>query len=349
MRRYDLNGPPRVRRIQRAARVPRFVSEVPPNAPLWLRLHHVADRHIPEFQTAMSSYRDSLLAALPLADLTNALSTSDPFAMMEALLVRLRQVEVGKAVFADDPLEGISATYRNIILGGAKEALSLEPEILQRLPFLVANLNLTNRYAVQYAQTMGSTLIRQVNAQTIEAVRAIVGSALRSATAMSPVQQAKLIREVVGLTARQSAQVARYHNSLTGSPASIEKRTKALADRLHRRRSITIARTETIRASNAGVRMLGDELRALPFMRETDLRYVWITTPDDRLCSRCSPMHNQVVGYDSDFTEDPAMARRPFSGRNPPLHPMCRCAIARKVESIEELEQRIADYEGLDL
>lgn len=350
MRRPDLSGrysSPRVRPVKRATpahKAARFVDKVPADAPLWLRLHAVADKNIAGFVAALSAYREELLRSLPLGDLVNALSTSDPLTTTDALLARLDKVTIPVGKILDDPLEGISAQYRDVILGGAKEALDLELPTLQRLPYTSFKLDLTNRYAVRYAQEMGSTLIRQVSQETIEAVRAIVASALRAPTALAPVQQAKLIRQVVGLTSRQAAQVARYRFAQKGKDSVIEKRVERFANRLHRQRAMNIARTETIRASNAGVRVIADELKDNPLYRTTDLKFIWIVTPDDRLCSRCAPMDKQVVGYSENFQEgdeSPQAPAKRFSGKWPPLHPQCRCAIARKVESIEELEERL--------
>lgn len=318
----------------------RFVTEYPEDAPLWLRLHVVADRALTGFEDAIAAYRRRLQAQLPLGDLERALDFRDPLAIT-AVLNRLQTVTVGKAArFLDDPLEGITARYRDIILEGAKEAMSLEPEMLQNLPYLEAVFNVTNPYAVSYASDLGSQLIQGVDAETRRAVQGIIAQALDSRTSLAPAEQAKLIRNVVGLSSRQADSVARYRRGLRGVPASIDRRTERFANRLHRQRATTIARTETIRAANAGVRLVGTELSKLPMLRTTDIQYVWITTPDDRLCERCRGLNDQVVGFSEAFQDEPNQAEVDF----PPLHPRCRCAIARRPMDVDELERRLQDF-----
>lgn len=324
----------------------RFVTEVPEDAPLWLRLHQVADKHLASFERAYREYVGRLKGQLPLEDLERALDVRDPLAMT-ALLSRLKVVSLAKADLPpgvpEDPLEGLTAQYRSVLLEAAKTAYALEPAVLQNLPYLDTSFTLTNPRAVQYARTMSSTLITSVDDATISSVQQIVARGLDSRTALAPPQMAKLIQEVVGLTPRQADTVARYRRGLKGTEASIDKRTARFAARQHRQRGLTIARTETMRSANMGVRLLGEELTRVPFVRSTDIAFVWITTPDDRLCARCAGMHDQVVGYQQQFQEGPT-SKRPVSTATPPLHPRCRCAIARKVQSVEELEARAAAY-----
>lgn len=318
----------------------RFVEAVPDDAPLWQRLHMVADRNLALFARAYEDYRKALQARLPLEDLERALDSRDPLTI-QAVIGRLKTVSVGKAQqFPDDPLEGLTARYRDVILAGAKEALSLEPEVLRDLPFLRTGLKVTNAHAIRAATRHAARMVTEVDRQTQRAVASIIATALDVRTSMAPRQSAVLIREVVGLHSRQAGALARYSQGLTGTPESIDRRIAAYAGRLHRSRAMTIARTETIRASNAGVKVLGDEIKDLPFMRTTDIEYVWITTPDDKLCDDCEAMDGVVVGHGATFSAEDTN----LTAESPPLHPNCRCAIAREVADIEELEERMRDF-----
>lgn len=308
----------------------RFRTKAEPDAPLWQKLHVIADRKVPAFVRIMGMYRDRILEELTEDYLTRALDFRDATAT-SAIFVRLKTTRLTKAAgdVLEDPLEAVTSEYQNIILAGAKASLSLEPAVLRDLPYLATSFTLTNPLAVRAATQHAAQLIKAVDRDTQRAVADIIARGLDSRTAMAPRQTAKLIREVVGLHPKQAQQVSRFafNQHAMGVPKA-DANIARLASKLHRQRAMTIARTETIRASNAGVKLLGDQIATLPFMRADDIKYVWIVTPDDRLCDECEAMG------ELDDTNDV-----------PPLHPNCRCALNRKVASIEELEQRIADLQ----
>lgn len=89
-------------------------------------------------------------------------------------------------------------------------------------------------------------------------------------------------------------------------------------------RAQTIARTETMTASNQG------QLEAWEQAKEAGLlsggeQKEWIVTPDDRLCPICEPMDGVNVGLDEKFVVN----GEELDG--PPAHPNCRCTIALTV------------------
>ncbi|MBE8539433.1 minor capsid protein [Geoglobus acetivorans] len=109
-------------------------------------------------------------------------------------------------------------------------------------------------------------------------------------------------------------------------------------------RAEMIARTESIRAFNtAAIRR---------YERAGIKKYRWIVAWDERLCSKCAPLHNQVF--------------RIGANPPPPLHPRCRCTvipvlekpveekpseIIREITGDSELDEKIsralADYEKI--
>lgn len=103
-----------------------------------------------------------------------------------------------------------------------------------------------------------------------------------------------------------------------------------LADRIEeligdKARAETIARTETMRASNRGQTELWDQATDAGLLTG-DEEKEWIVTPDDRLCAVCEPMDGETVPLTGRFTLN--------TGERvdePPAHPNCRCTIGLSV------------------
>ena len=93
-------------------------------------------------------------------------------------------------------------------------------------------------------------------------------------------------------------------------------------------RAEMIARSETIRSSNAG---------AVAAYRQAGVtQKEWLVTGDNRLCEFCAPMAGRVVGIETNFyslgdtvtTETGGVLSINYEHIGyPPLHPNCRCAI----------------------
>lgn len=89
-------------------------------------------------------------------------------------------------------------------------------------------------------------------------------------------------------------------------------------------RAETIARTETMRASNEGQSQAWDQAVEVGILTG-DEKQVWIVTPDDRLCPICEPMDGETAPLDGSFNVD----GDDIDG--PPAHPNCRCTVALEV------------------
>lgn len=85
-------------------------------------------------------------------------------------------------------------------------------------------------------------------------------------------------------------------------------------------RAETIARTETMRASNEGVQESWDQAVEEGLLTGKE-QQVWIVTPDDRLCPICEPLDGVTAPLDGEFESD----GETFNG--PPAHPNCRCTV----------------------
>lgn len=90
-------------------------------------------------------------------------------------------------------------------------------------------------------------------------------------------------------------------------------------------RAQTIARTETMKASNQGQKELWEQATEKGLLTGKE-QQEWIVTPDDRLCDVCEPMDGETAPMDGQF--------RLNTGEDvdgPPAHPNCRCTIALSV------------------
>jgi len=155
-------------------------------------------------------------------------------------------------------------------------------------------------------------------------VRQIVRQAVESGRTHR--QAATALREVVGLTPRQTDAVNALRQRLTdeGRPdAYITSQVELAADRGIRLRAQQIARTESMSVANAAQQQLNERAQDEGWL-PADQKRAWLVTPDQRLCERCAPipgMNPGGVALDEPFQtpEGPTML--------PPLHPQCRCTI----------------------
>ena len=89
-------------------------------------------------------------------------------------------------------------------------------------------------------------------------------------------------------------------------------------------RALTIARTETMRASNEGQEQLWKQATDVGLLTGREER-MWIVTPDDRLCPICEGLEDRTSPLNGMFTSN--------SGASydvPPAHPNCRCVMGLK-------------------
>lgn len=92
-------------------------------------------------------------------------------------------------------------------------------------------------------------------------------------------------------------------------------------------RAETIARTETMRASNEGQREAWDQAVEDGLLTGNE-KQEWIVTPDDRLCPECEPFDGVTADLDGTF-----VAEDGTESDGPPLHPNCRCTVGLNLGS----------------
>lgn len=194
--------------------------------------------------------------------------------------------------------------------------------------------DLSNPRAQRVAALIAAELVTNVSNATMQAMRDIIADA--QSLGISVRDQANLIEglliETAGLDSQRARILIRFRDKQIArgvSPMIVRQRVDELRDRLLRARAMTIARTETISAANAGQVELWRQAREAGEIPHGMLKE-WIATPGPRTCPICVSLDGQKVPLDENFVD--------LDGRQherPPAHPQCRCSLAL-VEPEEE-------------
>jgi hypothetical protein len=205
----------------------------------------------------------------------------------------------------------------------ASEAGRLESLVIKDLLHVAPSLTRVNQLAVEVARRQSARLVTGVTARTRHAIRTITALSIKQG--IPPLEAARLIKLVIGLTERQATAVVNYRFRLQDrgvATARVAELARRYAAKLLRQRSITIARTELIDSLNGGQQATWDEgLRT--GLLTNDARKKWIITPDDRLCPLCAQMVGERALAPVDGFFNTPLGQR----RGPTMHPNCRCAV----------------------
>ncbi len=182
---------------------------------------------------------------------------------------------------------------------------------------LDVDFTLTPSDAIRWAEQRAAELVVEIDQASRDAVRQTVTTALREGR--SVLDTAAEVRGAVGLHSRWANAVARHRQRLVDegrNPEQVERMTAKYQERLVRARARNIARTELLRASNAGALETYRRAEALGALVAPLKR--WVTAHDERLCPLCAPLDGvEVEGLDTPFPNSAVLM--------PPLHPSCRC------------------------
>lgn len=194
-------------------------------------------------------------------------------------------------------------------------------------------------------------LIRQINAGTREGVRQVVRAGIQAGD--NPLTTARQVRQLVGLTSRQSQAVMNFERLLRqaaagDSGAAAAARSRKLRDRRfsvreglsedkirrqverYRERYINyraqnIARTESINALNQANQETWRQMAEEGRVDASAVRRFWVVARDELTCPRCRPipaLNPTGVKLEQAF-------QTPADGllMAPVVHPSCRCAV----------------------
>lgn len=188
---------------------------------------------------------------------------------------------------------------------------------------------------LKWINERGAQLVTACTQEQKEAIAALLTKKMREQHTVD--ELSRFIRPCIGLTKGDAKAVAKLYDSIIENlkkehprmkPESMQK--KALdaackyAERKHRQRAMTIARTESAfaynRGADAGVRQAQEQ----GYLGTVKKR--WSTSGDDRVCSICQALEGMEIEMEKGF---PFKGRMLFPGQDllPPAHPNCGCAV----------------------
>lgn len=182
------------------------------------------------------------------------------------------------------------------------------------------SFSVLNVKAVEAASKMCAELVREITDQTRKGIRLYVREGIKDGKSMPKL--GRELRPLVGLTENQTQSVVNYRRLLEDKekyprlkPTDIDRKVQRYADKTHRRRATTIARTETAKAQNIGY---------CQGLAENGVEQVEFL-PEPNACDDCLALDGKKYSV--------------AEGENIiPVHPNCRCAMLPVID-----EQALAD------
>lgn len=227
---------------------------------------------------------------------------------------RSLDVSASRAVWA----EQITPTLLALFTRSAEIAGRAMPKVLvQKQGLPESAFTHTDPYAQFYAQHVSSVMVK-AEEDTKASIRAIIGDGF--ANGRTPVQMAKDIEKVIGLTPFQTQRLVDKRNKLLNQGMSLDSVGKIL-DRdqrsLIKHRANLIARTETLSSSNQGTIKAWQVAKSQGGLPLTLVKQ-FVVAADERLCPKCSPLEGEQAPIEQPFS---------FGKMTPPVHPACRCTV----------------------
>lgn len=306
-------------------------------------LHDIADAATPEIRRRFLAAIKAIRGTVKEAELRAALESGSIEQVMTALgLGDLSQMQ-----------GALMAPLNEIVRESAIAALDATPALAARGGAVSMRFDMVNPHTVQAVRTYGFNLIQQISDDTRDGIRAIVANALEYGG--HPYEQARQIRNLIGLTDSQAEAVDNFRTLLEDgdrgaldralrdrrfdstleqalgqastielSPEHIDRMVDRYAERMLNARAETIARTETINAARLGTQNAWVQATENGLLDRTTVRQGWLVTPDDRLCVYCA----EVPEMNPDGVPLGQKFKTPLGlSDGPALHPNCRCAL----------------------
>ena len=212
-----------------------------------------------------------------------------------------------------------------IILSAMMAAGAVQLSQLSELLSVQVKFDLKSPEAIAWAEKYGAQQVKYVSRATKLAIRQITASGLQDG--LSPAEQSKAIRQIVGLLPQHAQAVLNYRNQLikSGTDEALAGRlTDKYRKKLLKWRADTIGLTESHTAANEGLRQANRGAVERGILKPSEYEQEWLTSADKRRCDRCAGMQGKRASLpDGTF---------PGDGSGPILHPRCRCTtiIVRK-------------------
>lgn len=302
----------------------RFVDR-PAAEPEWKALHRAADRGITSISAPFIDAVEGLRRSVSVSDMEVLINQGGAAAVIGEIPWFEFESELTDA-FLPAIKETQGRAMRGV-LGVLEDDLPVDEVVLTKQD-VVGRFDLVNPQSVQVAARQAAEAVQRVSGSTKRAIREIIRRGQLGQLTVA--QQATRIRDLIGLTERQTASVlnfelAQIKAGITG--AELERRVAKKFDQVLKRRATTIARTETLKSSNLGQQNLWRQAADQGLIDRDTAQKRWIITPGDRTCPVCIPMDGQLRPLEESFVS-------PFNGAStltPPIHASGRCAMALEV------------------
>ena len=274
--------------------------------PEHLQLQKIADNAMPEMMRAFIAAVAATQGSLTLDAVEKALESGN----IEAAMVAINW----------DILDESLSVFKPIITGIVGLAGPVAATALSANFGISLNFKLLNPLAVDWIKSHTGELITNVGLNTKLAVRSIIQDAFKNGG--HPRETARTIKQFIGLTERGARAALKYRAKLaldkTLPQEQLNKMAAAYTRRLVEHRAETIARTETIMASNNGQLLLWQQAAEKGLLDKNKMYKRWLTTKDDMACPICKKMHGETVHLDAKFSGGVLCPTR---------HPRCRCGM----------------------
>lgn len=297
-----------------------------------------------------------------------------------------------------DPVkaQAVRDALQNAVWAGG--ALAVQSPVLTEARFA---FNRLNPHLITWLEGYSLNLIRDIGEGTRAAVRTTLVEGMRAGK--NPIQQAREIKQSVGLTERQAKAVQNYRKELetfhlkrgakswglgnerstkggitvhdvdpkTGKPRDgieqrrlrdqrydgklkrametrkplkpeeIDKMVSRYQERMIKARAQTIARTESLRATNVGVAETWRQAIADGKVDGNLVRKQWVLAKDERTCAECHGIAKAQPkrGIPLDALFQNPKGRGPL--KFPPAHPSCRCTHFVRLWEAEQLAEAV--------
>jgi len=273
-------------------------------SPEWRVIHRIADDEQDNFERSFLSAVTETKEKVKVKEMAEGIERGNQTSVENSI----DWVAFGAGLWA------FKKIFQNIInKAGEATVRRLSKRLKMELRF-----DLLNPRAVEFINRHTGELITQITEESRQAIQAIIRRAFEEGG--HPYQQARKIRNYIGLTERQMRAVDNYWARLAEDGTRSLKRVNEMADsysrKLLRYRSKVIARTETMMAANEGQREAWRQAVDEGYLDPAEMEREWIYTPDERSCEQCMAMDGK---------------RAPIEGAyeggivGPILHPQCRC------------------------
>lgn len=230
----------------------------------------------------------------------------------------------------------------------------------EALPFEV-RFDALHYSAIRAMQTAELSLVSNLTNEIVAGIRQFLVAGLREG--INPVETARNLRNIIGLTQQQAQAVFNYQRLLTGGvkgqpykevlrralrdrrfdstvlraieertplrPEQITSQVKRYEERMLKQRAETIARTETMNALELAQQSRWRQAIDNGEVSESALRRFWHTAKDERVCPICS----QIPGLNPEGVafSQPFVLPDGTTLMGPTAHPNCRCVTFTRI------------------